>query len=209
MFGLRSAKISQIAFAPAREIKISAAAIRSLNSGPIYSYWAYPFVSFSESSNLPLPHKWITWNFCNSSGNMPRTASLTATAPRLPPMIRRTGFVSSKPQNFSRLPLNNSWRIGEPVSTAFSAGICFIVSGKLVHTRCAHGMQILLARPGVISDSWITQGMWRNFAANTTGTDTNPPLENTTSGLILPNNRIAWPRPFTTLKGSLKFLTSI
>ena len=38
---------------------------------------------------------------------------------------------------------------------AFESKCCLLYTS----TRCAHGMQILLARPGVISDSWITQGM--------------------------------------------------
>ena len=44
--------------------------------------------------------------------------------------------------------------------------------------------QSLLASPGVISDSWIIQGIFRDAAALTTGTETKPPLENTTSGFI-------------------------
>ena len=45
-------------------------------------------------------------------------------------------------------------------------------------------MAILFARPGVISDSWIITGIFLRPAASTTGTDTNPPFENTISGLI-------------------------
>jgi len=33
---------------------------------------------------LPLPHRWMIWKFSRSSGSAPRTASLTATEPRLP-----------------------------------------------------------------------------------------------------------------------------
>ncbi len=46
----------------------------------------------------------------------------------------------------------------------------------------ADGIASLFARPGVMSDSWIITGILRCFAANTTGTETNPPLEKTISG---------------------------
>ena len=191
MFGLRRARISQIAFAPAREIITSAAAIRSHNSSLIYSYCTYPFVPFKDSSSLPLPQRWMIWNFSNSFGRILRTAVLTATAPRLPPMIRSVGFSSVNPQKaspFSLSPWKSSSRIGEPVRTAFCGGRCLIVSGKFVQTRFAQGIQILFASPGVISDSWITQGIFLDLAASTTGTDTKPPLEKTTSGLIFFSN---------------------
>ena len=136
----------------------------------------------------------------------------TATAPRLPPIIRITGFELSNPQNlspFSLSPLKSSSLIGEPVSTAFSAGRCFSVSGKFVHTLTAHGIHILFASPGVISDSCMIHGIFLDFAATTTGTDTNPPFENTTSGLIFLRSFLACANPFNTLNGSLIFLRSI
>ena len=68
--------------------------------------------------------------------------------------------------------------------TAFPSGRYFIVSGKLQHTFVALGIASLFARPGVMSDSWIIAGILQCFAARTTGTDTKPPLENTTSGFI-------------------------
>ena len=74
--------------------------------------------------------------------------------------------------------------------TAFPSGRYFIVSGKLQHTFVALGMASLFARPGVMSDSWIIAGILQCFAARTTGTDTKPPLENTTSGFIFFNRRI-------------------
>ena len=61
--------------------------------------------------------------------------------------------------------------------TALSAGRCDTVSGKLQHTFVANGMDNLLARPGVMSDSWIKVGIFFLLAATTTGTVTNPPLE--------------------------------
>ena len=73
----------------------------------------------------------------------------------------------------------------------------------------AQGIQILLARPGVISDSCIIHGILLDLAASTTGTATKPPFENTTSGLIFPRICLAWARPFITLNGSLRFLISI
>ena len=63
------------------------------------------------------------------------------------------------------------------VRILFSAGSDFKVSRKLQQTFRATGIQSLLASPGVISDSWITHGIFREAAARTTGTDTNPPLE--------------------------------
>ena len=72
--------------------------------------------------------------------------------------------------------------MGDPVRTALSSGRYCKVSGKLQQTLAADGMQILLASPGVMSDSWMMVGILKCFAARTTGTDTNPPLEKTTSG---------------------------
>ena len=56
--------------------------------------------------------------------------------------------------------------MGDPVSTALSAGRYFKVSGKLQHTLQACGIASLLARPGVISDSWMIAGIlrWNNTA---------------------------------------------
>lgn len=66
----------------------------------------------------------------------------------------------------------------------FSVGRERRVSGKLQHTLVQTGIHSLLARPGVMSDSWITQGIFREEAALTTGTVTKPPLEKTISGQI-------------------------
>ena len=66
--------------------------------------------------------------------------------------------------------------------TALPAGREDNVSGKLQQTFAAEGMEILLARPGVISDSWIMTGTCCPLPARTTGTETKPPLENITSG---------------------------
>ena len=82
------------------------------------------------------------------------------------------------------MPFASSSRIGDPVRTAFPSGSIGMVSGKLQHIFSATGMHSLLASPGVISDSWIMQGMDREAAARTTGTLTKPPLEKTMSGWI-------------------------
>ena len=87
---------------------------------------------------------------------MPRTASLTATDPRLPPTTIMTGLSEVKCRNSRALnlsPDNNSCRIGEPVRTAFPSGRYSSVSGKLQHTFVAADKDNLLASPGVISDS--------------------------------------------------------
>ena len=90
----------------------------------------------------------------------------------------------------------------------FSAGSDFKVSGKLQQTFRATGIQSLLASPGVISDSWITHGIFREAAARTTGTDTNPPLEKTTSGCSSFKILRASENPLSTRNGSEKFFRS-
>ena len=140
-----------------------------------------------------------------------RTLSLTEAAPRLPPMTISTGLSAVKPQNLrpaSALPERSSWRIGVPVRTAFSAGRFATVSGKLQQILDAEERQSLLARPGVISDSWIRAGIFKRFAAITTGTVTNPPLEKTTSGFSSLRIFLDWLKPFRTRNGSEKFLRS-
>lgn len=82
------------------------------------------------------------------------------------------------------------------------------VSGKLQHIFDADERQSLLASPGVISDSWISAGIFRRFAAITTGTVTNPPLEKTTSGFRSFRIFLAWLKPFRTRNGSEKFFRS-
>ena len=209
-FGLCSARSSQIALAPALEITTSVSANKSFNWFWMYSNWTYPFKDFKESSIFPFPQRWMTWKSFNNSGRTERTALLTATEPRLPPIIKITGLSSVSPQNSSAadlLPSNSSWRIGEPVSTAFSFGRCSKVSGKLQHTFVADGIEILFASPGVISDSWMMVGTWRRFPAMTTGTETKPPLEKITSGFSSLINLFASRNPFRTRKGSVKFCT--
>ena len=66
------------------------------------------------------------------------------------------GLSEVKWQNFfaiSRSPVKSSWRIGEPVRTALSAGRFFKVSGKLQQIFVADGIESLFASPGVMSDS--------------------------------------------------------
>ena len=113
-----------------------------------------------------------------------------------------------KSRAWNLLPLESSARMGEPVSTALSSGRSFIVSGKLQQTLVATGIHSLLASPGVISDSWMMQGIFKDAAALTTGTLTNPPFENTIFGFNFRRSETACVNPLTTLKGSEKFLTS-
>ena len=109
-----------------------------------------------------------------------------AREPLLPPTTRSVGFAESvKLQSAkarSASPDSNSARMGVPVSTAFSSGTCASVSGKLQHTFVAFGIAMRLASPGVRSDSWMIAGIWQRLAASTTGTETKPPFEKTTSG---------------------------
>ncbi len=98
----------------------------------------------------------MIWYFSSNASMLLRIALLIATDPRLPPITRSTGFSSVNPHRrspSSHFPVNNSSRIGEPVSTAFPSGRSFTVSGKLQHTLLALGILNLFANPGVISDS--------------------------------------------------------
>ena len=83
-----------------------------------------------------------------------------------------------------------------------------MVSGKLQQILDAEGMHNLLARPGVMSDSWIIAGILQFFAATTTGTVTNPPFEKMTSGFNCFRSFLASLNPFRTRNGSVKFFTS-
>ena len=94
--GLRKARSSQMELAPAREMTTSAAANRCFKGASTYSYCTYPSVPIRLSSRLPFPQICITWNVFKSCGRIFRTAVFTATDPRLPPMIRRTGLSSVK-----------------------------------------------------------------------------------------------------------------
>ena len=184
---------------------------RSFRSSLTYSNCTYPFVLSKRLSTLSLPQIWTTWKSSSSWGRASLTSLLTPDAPRLPPMTMMTGFPSEKwhiSKALNLLPFASSVRIGEPVRTALSAGRSFMVSGKLQQTLAATGMHSLLASPGVISDSCMMQGILRVAAALTTGTLTNPPLLNITSGFSSFNILWASANPFNTRKGSLKFLWS-
>src|SRR5690606_27827836 len=95
----------------------------------------------------------------------------------------------------------------EPVQVDLSFGKCLIVSLKTVKIWEANGSEILFAKPGVTSDSWTTTGILANFAAITTGTETKPPLEKMTVGLIFLIIEKACVIPAITLNGSVKFCT--
>ena len=121
-----------------------------------------------------------------------------------------TGMPSLKPKRFrpwARSPFRISGRMGVPVYRPLGPA-SLAASGKVQHITVAKGAVSLLANPGVMSDSWHTMGTWFNFAPYTTGTETNPPLENTTFGFSLCTSRRAWSTPRITLKGSEKFFTS-
>ena len=81
------------------------------------------------------------------------------------------------------------------------------LAGQCQQTFVAEGMEILLARPGVISDSWIMTGTCCPLPARTTGTETKPPLENITSGSRILISLRASPIPLITRNGSVKFWT--
>lgn len=63
--------------------------------------------------------------FFNNVSNEDRIASLTATAPRLPPITIMIGLLAVKPHIFKPAnlsPSRSSLRIGEPVSNALPLG---------------------------------------------------------------------------------------
>ena len=66
----------------------------------------------------------------------------------------------------------------------FPSGRYLMVSVKLQQMWSAFFIESLFASPGVMSASWITTGMPSDAAANTTGTATKPPFENTIDGPI-------------------------
>ena len=109
---------------------------------------------------------------------------------------------------FSLEPLKSSSLIGVPVSIALSFGIFCNASGNVAQTFFAKGIDILLARPGDISDSCIITGTLLKCPPITTGTLTNPPLENIIFGLIFLIIDVASDIPFITRKLSVKFLKS-
>src|SRR5690606_25680628 len=84
----------------------------------------------------------------------------------------------------------------------------FVVSGNVVQIPDANGSAIRFARPGVMSDSWISTGTRFNHAPMTTGTETKPPLEKTTFGFSLRIMRYACSSPPTTLNGSFTLFQS-
>ena len=90
-----------------------------------------------------------------------------------------------------------------PLAPALAAA-----SGKVVHTARHSGVDRRLASPGVMSDSCTITGTRCSQAPYTTGTETKPPLENTTSGLSRPIRPAAFTLPASTRKGSVKFFTS-
>src|SRR5699024_6918587 len=96
-----------------------------------------------------------------------------------------------------------------PTYSAFFFGTYDTVSGKVERTLFAKRIAILSASPGVKSDSWMIAGTPRRLGTRTTGTDTNPSLENSTTDLHLPMMRQASNVTFNPLNGSLRFSVDI
>ena len=96
ILGLRKARISQIEFAPALEMIRSATANKWRSGALTYSYCTYPGVPIRDSSRWPLPQICITWKFVRSRGRILRTAWLTVTEPRLPPITKMIGLSAER-----------------------------------------------------------------------------------------------------------------
>ena len=92
-----------------------------------------------------------------------------------------------------------------PIEEALSFGKYLNVSSNTVKICSANEEAILFASPGVISDSCITTGIFESFAASTTGTETNPPFENTSEGFTFFKIAKACIVPYKTLNGSENF----
>ena len=138
-------------------------------------------------------------------------ASFITFDPKLPPITRIISLSSLKPQisfPFSFEPVKISFLIGLPVNTPLLFLTNCKLSLKVTHNLSQKGDANLFASPGVISDSCATTGIFFIDAAITTGTVTNPPFENITSGFSFDKILIASQTPFNTLKGSVKFFIS-
>ena len=137
--------------------------------------------------------------------------SLITFDPVLPPIINKISRSSLNPHIFFPFilsPFNISSLIGLPVKIPLLSFIYLRLSLKVTQSLSQNGADNLFARPGVISDSCATIGIFFRWAAITTGTATNPPLENTISGFSFANILVASNTPFRTLNGSVKFLKS-
>ena len=76
---------------------IRSAAANKWRSGALtYSYCTYPGVPIRDSSRWPLPQICITWKFVRSCGRILRTAWLTVTEPRLPPITKIIGLSAER-----------------------------------------------------------------------------------------------------------------
>src|SRR5699024_5643589 len=125
-----------------------------------------------------------------------------------PPITNRTGNLSLNPVILypsSFLPSLKSSLIIAPMKSDFFLVTYFNVSSNVVYILLANFIDILLAKPGVTSDSSIIVGIFNDLAAMITGTLTKPPLENTRSGFSFFNALRASNTPFNTLNTSFKF----
>ena len=97
-----------------------------------------------------------------------------------------SSFIGSKAahvKSASRLPQPAPHEWGEPVRTALSAGIIFFHSLREIAAYLfCHGNAQLIGQSGVISDSWMIQGICKEAAARDDRRLRSPPWEKTTSG---------------------------
>ncbi len=98
--------------------------------------------------------------------------------------------------------------MGVPVNTQSRPLNIGTVSGNDVQIFVANFDAIRFASPGVKSDSWIITGTLAKKPAIHTGTDTKPPFENITAGLILLIKNKDCAMPNITFKGSVMFFKS-
>ncbi|CUY00964.1 hypothetical protein SETU_01002 [Staphylococcus epidermidis] len=102
-------------------------------------------------------------------------------------------------------PCFKSSRTVAPTKSALSFGRYVSVSSKVVYIFLANFKEILLANPGVKSDSCMIVGIFKERAAITTGTLTKPPFEKSKSGFCFLSILRASKIPFKTLKTSFAF----
>src|SRR3989344_487215 len=123
-----------------------------------------------------------------SLGATSAIASLMARAPWDPPMTSTTFLFEAMLKNsralFGSWPHKSSLT-GRPTTAVFSIGNPSTALLKAVPMRLAKMAAIILATPGVLSDSWMTrEGIRYSQHENMTGKLPYPPLENSASGIF-------------------------
>src|SRR5690554_3152400 len=108
-------------------------------------------------------------------------------------------FASTNPLSFA---LSRLLRTGLPVTTSFSFPNLSKPSLKGTQMRVENLALIRVAKPEVMSLSWLITGIFNRYAAITGGTETKPPLLNKRSGLLRFKIRYAEPIAQATLKKS-------